>query len=63
MQELALTGLCEGVDKSGVRAATGSFDYVISTGNNSTPEPEEVVTGRRRDIRPSFCQSLSHLNR
>src|SRR5699024_1815614 len=22
---------------------------------------EEVVTGRRRDIRPSFCQSLSHL--
>ncbi len=65
LQELALTVLCEGVDKSGVRAATGSFcsSGVISTDNNSTPAPEEVVTGRRRDIRPSFCQSLSHLNR
>src|SRR5699024_1914144 len=43
--------------------ATGSFGSsgVISTGNNSTPVSEEVVTGRRRDIRPSFCQSLSHL--
>ncbi|ATZ30003.1 hypothetical protein CV83915_1p0131 (plasmid) [Escherichia coli] len=65
LQELALTVLCEGVDKSGVRAAIGSFcsSGVISTGNNSTPAPEEVVTGRRCDIRPSFCQSLSHLNR
>lgn len=38
------------VDKSGVRAATGSFcsSGIISTGNNSTPAPEEVVTGRRR---------------
>ncbi len=44
-------------------AATGSFcsSGVISTGNNSTPVSEEVVTGRRRETCPSFCQSLSHL--
>ncbi|HFP3328087.1 TPA: hypothetical protein ACHF9Y_005210, partial [Escherichia coli] len=51
------------VDKDGAMAATGSFcsSGVISTGNNSTPVSEEVVTGRRRETRPSFCQSLSHL--
>ena len=51
LQELALTVLCEGVDKSGVRAATGSFcsSGVISTGNNLTPASEVVVTGRRRE--------------
>ncbi|HAH1134035.1 TPA: hypothetical protein GF945_25685 [Escherichia coli] len=55
--------LCEGVDKSRGRVAIGSFGSsdVISTGNNSTPVSEEVVTGRRRETRPSFCQSLSHL--
>ena len=56
------SGLVE-VDKDGAMAATGSFcsSGVISTGNNSTPVSEEVVTGRRRETRPSFCQSLSHL--
>nr|MDQ6121377.1 hypothetical protein [Klebsiella pneumoniae subsp. pneumoniae] len=51
------------MDKDGAMAATGSFcsSGVISTGNNSTPVSEEVVTGRRRETRPSFCQSLSHL--
>src|SRR5699024_7265820 len=47
----------------GVIAVSGSFGSsgVISILNKSTPVSEEVVTGRRRDIRPSFCQSLSHL--
>ncbi|EKW93546.1 hypothetical protein EC990713_1602 [Escherichia coli 99.0713] len=46
MQELALTLVCEEVDKDGAMAATGSFcsSGVISTGNNSTPVSEEVVT-------------------
>lgn len=41
-QELALAVLWEGVDKSVLRAAIGSFcsSGVISTGNNSTPAPE-----------------------
>ncbi|WP_231437472.1 hypothetical protein, partial [Escherichia coli] len=49
--------------KDGVMDATGSFcsSDVISTGNNSTPVSEEVVIGRHRETRPSFCQSLSHL--
>ncbi len=51
--------------KAGGRVAIGSFcsSGVIFTDNNSTPASEEVVTGRCRETRPSFCQSQSHLNR